>query len=279
MNRSVTGLAGRGKLEGAEPHRSAMTQPEPTRAGVQSPATGAGHTPGSAPGPEIPAQVVKFTFFQVAPEWRRLGGEVKARQREEFEAVVQKFGDSLLIPTYSTVGTRGDADLLLWSIGSKLEDIQALHAALNNTALGGYLRTPVSFLSLTRRSQYIRGHEHAGGHGAEKRIVPGQGKYLIVYPFWKTHEWYQLPFEKRTELMAEHFKIGHKYPSIKIHTTYSFGLDDPEFTLAFETDDLEPFMKMVEELRGAKQRPYTLRDTPILTAVRTPLADALRMLG
>jgi chlorite dismutase len=230
-------------------------------------------------GPEPPAQVVKFTFFQVAPEWRRLGAEIKSRQREEFEGVVRKFNDSLLINTYSTVGTRADADFLVWTVASKLEDIQAFHAALNNTALGGYLRATVSFLSLTRRSKYIRGHEHAGGHGAEKRIVPGQGKYLVVYPFWKTHDWYQLAFEKRTELMAEHFKIGHKYPSIKIHTTYSFGLDDPEFTLAFEFDDLELFLKMVEELRGAKQRPYTLRDTPILTAVRAPLGDALRMLG
>jgi chlorite dismutase len=229
--------------------------------------------------PEPPAQVVKFTFFHVAPEWRRRSDEQRAKDRAEFAQTVDKFRDALILNSYSTVGTRGDADLLLWCVGQRVEDIQALHAALNSTALGGFLTVTQSFLSMTRRSQYIRGHEHAGGHGAEKRIHPGEGKYLVVYPFWKTHDWYQLSFEKRTELMAEHFRIGHKYPAIKIHTTYSFGLDDQEFVLAFEFDDLELFLKMVEELRGAKQRPYTMRDTPILTGVRQPLADALRMLG
>jgi len=235
--------------------------------------------PGATPAPEPPAQVVKFTFFQVDPAWRRLASAVRDEQRKEFEAVVDKHRDALMIHSYSTVGTRADSDLLLWSIGERIEDIQALHAALNRTALGGHLRTNLSFLSLTRRSMYIRGHEHAGGHGSEKRIVPGEGKYIVVYPFWKTHDWYQLPFEKRRELMGEHFRIGHKYPGIKIHTTYSFGLDDPEFVLAFECDDLEQFLRMVEELRGAKQRPYTMRDTPIITAVRSPLRDALGMLG
>lgn len=223
--------------------------------------------------------MVKFTFYQVDPAWRRLAPAVREEQRREFEVVVDKHRDALIVNSYSTVGTRADSDLLLWTIGERLEDIQAFHAALNHAALGAYLRPTLSFLSLTRRSQYIRGHEHVGGHGGEKRVVPGEGAYLIVYPFWKTHAWYQLSFDERRELMAEHFRIGHKYPGIKIHTTYSFGLDDQEFTLAFECDDLQEFVKMVEELRGAKQRPYTLRDTPIVTCVRQPLGQALRMLG
>lgn len=225
------------------------------------------------------AQVAKFTFLQASLEWRRLPEAEKEAAREAFAGTVAKFRDTVQVHTYSTVGTRGDCDLLLWCIAGELEDVQALHAALNRSQLGAHLRIAHSFLSLARRSQYIKGHEHEGGHGGAKRIEPGDGRYLVVYPFWKTHAWYQLPFEERREMMAEHFRIGHKYPGVKIHTTYSFGLDDPEFVLAFECDDLEEFLAMVEELRGAKARPYTLRDTPILTAVRASLGDALRMLG
>ena len=36
-------------------------------------------------------------------------------------------------------------------------------------------------------------------------------------------------------MMDEHITIGHKYPSVKLNTTYSFGLDDQEFVVAFET--------------------------------------------
>ena len=232
-----------------------------------------------APSAEPAPQVVKFTFFQAEPTWRRLEPTAKAEAREEFAAVVAKAADAVLVRPYSTVGTRGDADLLLWCLADRLEDVQDLHGALNSTTLGAHLRTSHSFLSLTRRSRYLKGHEHAGGHGQEVRLAPGDSPYLIVYPFWKTHAWYQLSFEERRAMMGEHFRIGHQYPRIRVHTTYSFGLDDPEFVLAFECDDLAEFLAMVEELRGAKQRPYTLRDTPILTGVRRPLPETLRMLG
>jgi chlorite dismutase len=75
--------------------------------------------------------------------------------------------------------------------------------------------------------------------------------------------------------MGEHFRIGHKYPNVKIHTTYSYGLDDQEFILAFETDDPENFLNLVEELRFAESRKYTLRDTPTFTCVAVPDFGAL----
>ena len=76
-------------------------------------------------------------------------------------------------------------------------------------------------------------------------------------------------------MMGEHFRIGHKYPNVKIHTTYSYGLDDQEFVLAFETDDLEDFLNLVEDLRFTETRKYTLRDTPIFTCRAMPSFHAL----
>ena len=104
-------------------------------------------------------------------------------------------------------------------------------------------------------------------------------RYLFIYPFVKTHEWYQLPQEERQRMMNQHFSIGHRYPSVKISTAYSFGLDDQEFVLGFETDEPEAFLDLVMELRESEARPYTLRDTPIFTCINKPLRDCLEDLG
>ena len=103
--------------------------------------------------------------------------------------------------------------------------------------------------------------------------------YLFVYPFVKTNEWYQLSLSERQELMTEHFQIGHKYPEIKISTAYSFGLDDQEFVLGFETDNPGAFLELVRDLRESKARPFTLRDTPIFTCLNKPITDCLEDLG
>ena len=130
---------------------------------------------------------------------------------------------------------------------------------------------------MTRRSPYIDNHQHDGQEGTSMRIV-GR-KYLFIYPFIKTHDWYQLPKSERQALMEEHFVIGHKYPQVKISTSYSFGLDDQEFVLGFETDDPGGFLDLVMDLRESKARPYTLLDTPIFTCLNKPIQSCLDDLG
>ncbi|MBT1617402.1 chlorite dismutase family protein, partial [Klebsiella pneumoniae] len=85
------------------------------------------------------------------------------------------------------------------------------------------------------------------------------------YPFVKTRAWYALPFDERQEMMDEHIRVGSKYPSVKLDTTYSFGLDDQEFVVAFETDEPADFLDLVQDLRETKASMYTLRDTPMYT--------------
>ena len=80
-------------------------------------------------------------------------------------------------------------------------------------------------------------------------------------------------------MMEEHFRIGHRYPTVKISTSYSFGLDDQEFVLGFETNDPSEFLDLVMELRESAARPYTLRDTPIFTCIHKPLKECLDGLG
>jgi len=220
---------------------------------------------------------VKYSFYKVDPSWRRLSSKEREEHKAEFSSVIAEFSDRMSISSYSLVGTRGDVDLLLWKVSQELEPVNELCSQLNKTQLGSYLLTPHSYLAMTRRSPYIDNHQHEGQEGTSMRII-GR-KYLFIYPFIKTHDWYQLPKSDRQALMEEHFVIGHKYPQVKISTSYSFGLDDQEFVLGFETDDPGGFLDLVMDLRESKARPYTLLDTPIFTCLSKPIKSCLDDLG
>ena len=223
--------------------------------------------------------VVKYQFYKTDPQWRRLPEAERDRGKEQFLAVAEEFASHMTIRSYSLVGLRSDADLLLWQIGPTLEAHQELATRLLVTDLGKYLSTPYSFLAMTRRSPYVDQHRHEGQEGTRLSVKPGEARYLFVYPFVKTHDWYQLPSEERQQMMDQHFQIGHKYPGVKIHTTYSFGLDDQDHMLGFEADDPAEFVDLVMELRESRARPYTVRDTPIFTCIRRGLREALDSLG
>ena len=222
---------------------------------------------------------VKHSFFKVSSEWRRLPPGEREHSKNQYAEVVAEFSDRIAIGSYSLVGTRGDADFMLWKISPDLDGITDLLAQLNRTQLGSFLDMPHSYLSMTRRSPYVDDHQRQSHEGTGATMGILDRKYLIIYPFVKTHDWYQLPKEERQRLMNEHFVIGHRYPEVKISTAYSFGLDDQEFVLGFETDEASKFLDLVEELRGSEARPFTLRDTPIFTCVNKPLKACLDDLG
>ncbi len=220
-------------------------------------------------------QVVKFSFYRVDPVWRALPAPEREAHKAELCATIQSFAGRLQLRAYSVEGMRGDADFLLWQIGDSLDDVQELATAVMSTDMAPYLTMPYSYLAMTRRSVYVsseEGRERAELHSADSR-------YFFVYPFVKTREWYQLPLEERQQLMNEHIGVGRKYPSVKLNTTYSFGLDDQEFVVSFETDEPSDFLDLVMELREAKTSLYTLRDTPIFTCIAMGLPEVLDSIG
>jgi len=220
-------------------------------------------------------QIVKFSFYRVDPSWRALPGDERELAKREVCAAVEAFADRLQVRGYSVVGMRGDADFLLWQIGDRLDDIQQLAGAINGTSMGPYLAMPYSYLAMTRRSVY----ESENQCRERLELRPADSKYFFVYPFVKTREWYQLPLAERQKLMNEHIRIGRRYPSVKLNTTYSFGLDDQEFVVSFETDEPADFLDLVMDLREAKTSTYTLRDTPIFTCIAMDLAETLDSLA
>jgi chlorite dismutase len=233
---------------------------------------------GIEPRPALPRQFVTFTFYRARPEWRALDEAKKDEYRREFVETVDAFRKELLIHSYSITGLRSSVDFMLWRIGYTLDPFQEMSARLNRTGLGRHLDVGQSFLSMTKRSMYI---DKDNPEHVEDRlhIVPGRSKYLFVYPFVKTRAWYALPVEQRQEMMEEHIRVGSKYPSVRLHTTYSFGLDDQEFVVAFETDEPSDFLDLVQELRETKASSFTLRDTPMFTCRQRTLAECLEALG
>lgn len=224
-------------------------------------------------------QFVKYNFYKVDPVWRRLPESERNSHKEEFAAVVEESTNLMMLRSYSLVGLRGDTDFLLWESTDSLETLQDVATRLWGTGLGRYLSQPFSYLAMTHRSQYVSHHQHKGQEGTRIKLRPENAKYFIVYPFLKTREWYLLPQNERQRMMDDHIGIGHQYPSVKINTTYSFGLDDQEFVVGFETDNPSDFLDLVMELRSVEGSLYTLRDTPIFTCINRPIDETLDSLG
>jgi chlorite dismutase len=233
---------------------------------------------GGAPAAPITRQFVNFAFYRLDPAFRRLGDHEKIQARSEFLQLFQERRPGLLCLSFSTLGLRPDCDFLLWRIALSPDEFQTQSQLFNKTRLGAYLTTPYSLVSMTKRSTYIDKLDPF--HTAESRthIIPGKRKYLFVYPFVKTREWYLLPQEKRQEIMDVHIRVGNKYPSVKLNTTYSFGLDDQDFVVAFETDEPKDFLDLVMELRETQSSKFTQRDTPIFTCIQMPMENILDQL-
>ncbi|PYV33730.1 MAG: chlorite dismutase [Acidobacteria bacterium] len=224
-------------------------------------------------------QYVNFAFYKLDPAWRRLPEVERNRGKCQFIDAVKSYEQVVQTIPYSLVGVRGDCDFLLWRIGYDLLKFQEMTAALLATGLGNYLDTPYSLLAMTRKSVYVDHHRHEGQEGTRLELHPVKFRYLFVYPFVKTRAWYRLTQQARQGMMNEHIEIGHKYPTVRLNTTYSFGLDDQEFVVAFESDKPEDFLDLVMELRHAETSNYTLRDVPVFTCIQRELAEVLDMLG
>ncbi len=222
---------------------------------------------------------MRYIFFKAAREWRSMDDAARTKGAAEFLKTIAKYSEVLDLRFYSLVATRGDVDFMIWAATPDLGPVQEFVSELMATGLGRQLDIAYSFLAMTRRSKYVGSHKHPGQEGAEAGDPRREYKYAFVYPLVKKREWYKLPFVERQRIMAEHFRIGHKYPSIKINTGYSFGLDDQEFVLAFEGDSPEEFLDLVEELRSSDASKYTERETPIFTCASVDPASMVRLIG
>ncbi|CAI2718140.1 chlorite dismutase family protein [Nitrospina watsonii] len=225
-------------------------------------------------------QFVNFAFYKLDSAFRRLPQAEIDAAKEEFINVLEDYDaqDGTIILAYSTVGVRADSEIMLWRISYEMESFQKMTSAMLRTKLGKYLDTTYSYFSQTKRSMYMDlfnpEHEEDRTH-----IIPGKAKYLFIYPFTKKREWYLLSKYARQGIMDEHIYVGNQYPSVKLNTTYCFGLDDYDFVVAFETDYPEDFLDLVMDLRETEGSRYTEKDTPIFSCTAMSIRDTVETLG
>ena len=213
-----------------------------------------------------------FSFFKIDPKWRWMADLAKEESARELENILENA--PVKIRTYSTLGLRDDTDFLIWCMSESIEDIQETISKIYLTVVGKYITPSIVYFSSTRPSIYAqtnRIHSFVGGLEAKK--------YAVVYPFIKTREWYLLPLEQRKQMMAEHIKVSQKYPQLELNTTYSFGIHDQDFMLAFESDDLNIFQDMIMELRGTKFSAFIKEDTPMIVCVKKDIVPIITSLG
>ena len=211
----------------------------------------------------------------VDPAWRRLATDDRRADIGAFCAAASRAEHRLLQLSYSTVGLRAQGELLLWRMADRIEDIGETAADLLSTGIGRWMSPSLSMIGMTRPSQYVKRPTTQ-----EQSLFTGQrSKYLVVYPFVKSTEWYLAPAEERQEVMKGHMRVGHAYPQVRQLLAYSFGLDDQEFIVAYETDDLVAFQDLVRDLRATESRRSTIRDTPIVTGIHRPLGEILALLS
>jgi chlorite dismutase len=232
----------------------------------------------SMPKPKQPRQLIRFTFYKLDPQWQLLPAEKRQQGKQELLSIFEEYEQGPLMRSYALYGLRSDCDLMLWQATYAVEDLQGISSKIRRSVMGPYLRETCAFLSMTKRSVYV-GKNARGAHDPRLVITPVDKKYLFVYPFVKTRAWYALPMQERKRMMDEHIRVGLTFPSVSLNTTYSFGLDDQEFVVAFETDVMSDFLDLVQQLRETEASRYTLRDTPMFTCVAQPLHEILEAIG
>jgi chlorite dismutase len=221
------------------------------------------------------AYFVQYTGFSVDPAWRRLSQGARAEGRAAFAAVVEEYGAQISTWAYSTIGLKMGSDLLLWRRGTDVKAMQEMTARLLQSGVGLYSQISYQLWGFTRPSNYTK-----RATTQEQAIdLNDRQTYLVVYPFSKTTEWYLMSRDARQGMMNEHMRIGHDFADIRQVLLYTTGLDDQEFVVAYETEDLPRFSQLVVALRDTEARRYTLRDTPIITGVHRPLAETLELIG
>ena len=213
-----------------------------------------------------------FSFFKIDPKWRWMADLAKAESAKEVDNVIRNSG--IKFRSYSTLGLRDDADFLFWFAAKSVEEIQDVISKIYLTVFGKYIMPSHVYLSCTRPSIYAK-------KGKTISFVSGNEpkKYVVVYPFIKTREWYLLPREQRQKMMDEHINVSQKYPGVILNTTYSFGIDDQDFMLAFETDVLQDFQNLIMDLRETKVSAYIQQDTPMIVCVKKDIIPLITSLG
>jgi len=218
---------------------------------------------------------IRYTMWSVFRLARPLPEGDRTALADEVQALVDELAgkDVVVRGTYDVAGLRADADLMVWWHAETADALQEAYGRLRRTALGRHLDPVWSQMALHRPAEFNKSHIPAFLAEEEPR------RYVSVYPFVRSYEWYLLPDEERRFMLAEHGKMARDYPDVRANTVASFALGDYEWMLAFEADELHRIVDLMRELRAATARRHVREEVPFYTGVRKPIAELVRDLA
>jgi len=206
-----------------------------------------------------------YPCFRATRSFRDLDADDAA---QEVENLFKAREEVSVRGVYSTRGFRADTDLMLWLVGPTPDALQDALVAFGRTRAGRELEVSWTFLGVVKPAEFTADHAPAFVKGEAPR------RYLCVYPFVRTPEWYLLPPEERAAMLREHGEIGRGFPDVLANTTSAFGLSDWEWILAFEADELDRIVDCIRRLRTAEARRFTKEEVPFVTGIRKDVRSA-----
>jgi chlorite dismutase len=168
---------------------------------------------------------------------------------------------------YDVAGLRGDADVMVWWHAESIELLQSAYHRLLRTELGQHLEPVWSSAALHRPAEFNKSHIPAFMAEEQTR------RYLCVYPFVRSYDWYLLEDSERRDLLREHGQMARDYPDVRANTIASFALGDYEWLLAFEADELHRIVDLMRELRASRARLHVREEVPFFTGPRVEPAQ------
>ncbi len=223
---------------------------------------------------ELNAQI-RYTMWSVFKVARPLGEEARHQQAAEVTELFAELAHKGVVirGTYDVSGLRADADLMIWWHAEAPEVLQEAYGRFRRTSLGRHLEPVWSQMALHRPAEFNRSHIPAFLAEEEPR------RFVCVYPFVRSYEWYLLPDEERRDMLKEHGMQARPYPDVRANTVASFGLGDYEWMLAFEADELHRIVDLMRDLRASRARRHVREEVPFYTGVRKPVSELVRDLA
>ncbi|MBV9847002.1 MAG: chlorite dismutase family protein [Kutzneria sp.] len=212
---------------------------------------------------------IRYTMWSVfraepgrLPEDR---GPAGARAQEYLDSLDGK--GVVVRGVYDLSGLRADADYMIWWHAGEIEQLQTAYSGFRRTAVGRASVPVWSNVALHRPAEFNKSHVPAFLAGEPAR------KYVSVYPFVRSYDWYLLPDDDRRRMLAEHGMQARDYPDVRANTVASFALGDYEWILAFEADELHRIVDLMRHLRGSQARRHVREETPFYTGTRVPVSE------
>ncbi|MEU8077091.1 hydrogen peroxide-dependent heme synthase [Catellatospora citrea] len=206
-----------------------------------------------------------WSVFRVKGPLPSIRSEVSGEVEALFAQLAEK--DVTVRGVYDVAGLRADADVMIWWHSGSSDALQDAYGLFRRTALGKCLSPVWSQAALHRPAEFNKSHIPAFLAGEEAR------RYVCVYPFVRSYEWYLLPDEERREMLAEHGKMARGYPDVRANTVASFALGDYEWMLAFEADELHRIVDLMRDLRASSARRHVREEVPFYTGRRRSVED------